>query len=88
MNDNAWQELKARLVVKGVDLPKRFGERLQLWQMLEQAISCGGSNLDDAIEDVWRRYCAGERPSREPKEGGCTSCAEADSCGIAGGATP
>lgn len=83
MNDNAWSLLKQKLSDKGIDVPTRFGERLRLWQLLEQEINGGGAT-DAAIEAAWARYQSGERKPLHHKEGGCDGCADANHCDLAG----
>ncbi|MBQ1782605.1 MAG: hypothetical protein II007_03035 [Gammaproteobacteria bacterium] len=85
MNDSAWTALKATFAAKGMELPARFGERLRLWQLLEQESSCGGHDIDTAIDNAWQRFCGGERKEPATVSGGCASCNDASSCDMAGG---
>ena len=88
MNDSAWSALKERFISKGHPLPTRFGERLRLWQLLEQEMNCGGHDMDTAIDHAWQRFCGGERKPPASAAAGCAGCNDADHCDLAGSAAP
>lgn len=87
MNDSAWSALKEAFAAKAIPLPSRFGDRLRLWQLLEQEMGCGGLDVDTAIDNAWRRFSSGERKA-PTSSSGCTSCNDASSCELAGGTAP
>lgn len=86
MNDSAWSALKATFAAKAIPLPSRFGDRLRLWQLLEQEMGCAGHEIDTAIDNAWRRFSSGERKEPASNSGGCASCNDASSCELASGA--